>query len=530
VDLTRRRFLAGAGAAAVAVAAGCAGDDDSAAPTQPPTTAVLEAPALPAGANGDVFTLGVAAGDQTPDGFALWTRLAPQPLEANGGMPAADAEVVWEVAQDDSFAVVVAAGTATAPADHAHAVHVTVEDLEPDTAYAYRFRAGDHASTIGHARTFPTGDSSPDRIRFAMATCQDRASGYYAAHRAIASEPDLDLVVFLGDYIYEFPGPDTAGPDERVNLGPVPVTLDDYRRRYALYKTDLDLQAAHAAHAWLILWDDHEVENDYEGSQPGPSTPVEGFADRRAAAYQAWWEHQPTRLPAPTAAGLQLYREVAYGDLVRFLVLDVRQYGDPVPCRASSALDFGPTCAEREDLDRSLLGAGQEAWLRDVLPKGAAQWTAITQGVMFAGLNAGDPGGPAQYFLESWDGYPGARRRLVDDVVASGANNPVVLSGDYHASFVSDVRADPFDLSLPVVATEFLVTSISTFNFPTDYRGQNPQVRYFEPTSGYAVCDVTPGEWRTDFKYVSDVNDPDASVSTGATFLVADGSVVANRV
>jgi alkaline phosphatase D len=530
VPLTRRQFLALSAAGAVAA---CAGDSSSnagggAPSSSTPTTAAV--PPLPAGVDGtNVFMLGVASGDAYDGKVTLWTRLAPAPLATGGGMPDSPVQVRWEVARDSAFADVVSSGLADAKPEFAHSVHVDVA-LEPGAAYHYRFLIGDQMSPRGVTSVLPAAGRSLDRLRFAIATCQDYASGYYAAHRAIAAEPDLAFVLFLGDYIYEFPGPDAPAPGERVNLGPAPVTLDDFRRRYAQYKSDPDLQAAHAAVPWLMIWDDHEVENNYEANQPGPGFP-DDVATRRAAAYQAWWEHQPVRLDPPEDASLRIYRDAAAGDLVRFFLLDVRQYGGPVPCRATSQADVGATCPEREEPDRQLLGDAQEQWVLDALGRSEARWNAVAQGVMIAGLDTrAAPSDAPTYYLESWDGWPAARARLVDGIAGSGARNPVVLTGDYHASFVNDVRAEPTDLSAPVVATEFLVTSISTFTFPTDYTAQNPQVRYFEPRNGYAVCTVTPEQWRTEFKYVSDVKDPNATVEPGATFVVADGAVTATRV
>jgi alkaline phosphatase D len=533
VALTRREFLLLAGAGVGAGVAACSSSGDSSATTSvaadtSTTVAAVTTPTLPAGVVGDVFTLGVAAGDPDDGSVILWTRLAPSPLQTGGGMPATPVDVEWQVATDDAFADVVRAGIATALPEYAHSLHVPVE-LSYGTVFRYRFRIGDQISAVGRASVLPPATAAVDRVRLAMATCQDYTSGYYAAHRAIAAEPDLDLVLFLGDYIYEFAQPDGTTEADRVNLGPVPVTLDDYRARYARYKTDPDLQAAHAAAPWLMIWDDHEVENDYEDDQAGPGYP-DDVATRRIGAYQAWWEHLPVRIDPPTDGRARIYRDAAYGDLLRLYLLDVRQNGDPIPCRDTSTLDVGPTCAEREDPSRYLLDPDQEAWAIDALGASTARWNAVAQGVMIAGLDTRSPDTPATYYLESWDGWPAARTRFVNQIAASGARNPVVLTGDYHASFVNDVRADPADLTLPVVATEFLVTAISTFTFPEDFTAQNPQVRYFEPTNGYALCTVTPQMWRTEFKYVSDVKDPSATVSTGATFVVDDGGVTANRV
>jgi alkaline phosphatase D len=469
---------------------------------------------------GPAFTLGVASGDPRPDRVVLWTRLAPFPLEG-GGMPDAPVEVAWDVATDDGFRDVVRKGVATARPSAAHSLHVDVRGLEPASDYFYRFRLGDDISPVGRTRTLPRRDASPERLRLALASCQDYGTGYYTSYRDLADR-DVDVVLFLGDYIYEHP---IFAFDGRANPTTEAVTLDDYRARYALYHTDPDLQAAHHAVPWVATWDDHDVSNNYAGDTTETGASPDQFRARRAAAYRAWYEHVPVRLAPPRGPDVRLYREFAFGDLARFFVLDVRQHAAEPPCRDVSEplTDQGPTCPEREDPGRSILGREQQRWLLDALGRADERWSVLAQQVMMAGLNVNPADGPPEYYLDSWDGYPASRRRVLDGLGEADVASPIVLTGDYHASFVADLRRDPFDTDGRVVATEFVGPAISSIPFATDFREQNPHVRYFEPRNGYATCTVERDQWTTEFRYVTDVRDPQAAVEPGAAFVVERG-------
>lgn len=521
--LSRRAFLGGTAAAVLAAACG-GGDDGAAAPDTSTTTASTNPPVtLP----GPPFTLGVASGDPQPDRVIIWTRLAPEP-RTGGGMPAQPVDVSWEMASDSGFTTVVQSGRAVASPDLAHAVHVDVTGLDPATAYWYRFTVGDEVSPVGRTRTLPGADDSPDALRFAVGNCQHFELGYYAAYRHMAGD-DLDLVLFLGDYIYEFPAgdpPRQSAPDGFTE------TLDDYRNRYASYKTDADLQAAHAAFPWVVTWDDHEVSNNYEGDTDEAGSPPDVVRARRAAAYRAWYEHMPVRMDPPSDADVTVYRDVAFGDLARLFVLDERQYGDVPPCRGEPGVvaDVG-NCAALEAADSGdFLGPEQEGWLYDGLASSTATWNIIGNPVMLAGLNAGTADAPS-YFLESWDGHPAARLRLLDQLAAggSGVSNPVVVTGDYHAGFVNDVHQVPFDQSSPVVATELLSPAISSALFPTDYTALNPHVKYFVARHGYLRCTVEADRLTAEYQLVSDVQDPDATIATDATWVITAGSPEAVR-
>jgi alkaline phosphatase D len=527
--LTRRAFLIGAASLGVAACTGNSDDDaDDGAADGGPTTGSGARPATPPPPlAGPPFTLGVASGDPLPDRVILWTRLAPEPLEVGGGMPDEDVDVEWEVAADDSFTQLVVSGVAVAGPQRAHTVHVDAAGLEPDTWYAYRFRVGDEVSPVGRTRTAPPIDSSPEQLRLAVANCQDFAGGYFAAYRDIASQ-DFDAVLFLGDYIYEAPGPDD--PDEaraeRKNLGGPPASLDDYRRRYAWYRLDHDLQDAHAACPWIVTFDDHEVINNYAGDDGAQFGSGPDFAALRAVAYQAWWEHLPMRIDPPEDTDISVHREIVWGDLADLFVMETRSDADPPPCRDTSNFDAGPTCAERDDPSRSALGAAQKEWLFEGLAAATAQWTVLGNPVLMAGLDIAPPGQPGEYWLETWDGYPVERRELAEWLIDQQVPNPIVLTGDYHAAFVNVVKPDPWDPAAPVAAPELLATSVSSGLYGYDYTGvTNPQIQWFDGEHhGYLDCVIGRDSVMAHFRTVDDVGDPRSGIGTAATFEVTPGA------
>ncbi len=473
------------------------------------------------------FTLGVASGDPLPGGVVLWTRLASEPSAPGGGMAGDAVPVRWEVARDESFSAIVRRGTATARPDAAHSVHVDVRGLEPGHDYWYRFLAGGQDSPVGRTRTAPAATASNRSLRFAFASCQHYEQGYFTAHRHLADE-DLDLVLFLGDYIYE--GGASDGKVRR-HEGPEPTDLEAYRARYATYKADPDLQAAHLAHAWAVIWDDHEVENNYAGdhAQNGTMT-TEAFRARRAAAYRAWWEHQPVRLPAPTGPDVRMYRSLDFGRLASFQLLDTRQYRSDQPC--GSTIDIGAPCADIDAPDATMLGEGQTKWLSGQLDASRSRWNVVAQQVMVGSVNFAPslPNGGI-INLDQWDAYTAARSSLLKQL-AQLAPNPVVITGDIHSSWVHDLTAATSDASGTndrVVATELVGTSItSSFTLEPIVRGavvSQPTIRYFEGTKhGYVRADVDRDRLRADFRYVSGIDAPTATIETGASFVVEAGT------
>jgi alkaline phosphatase D len=474
------------------------------------------------------FQLGVACGEPDPHGFALWTRLAPKPLEG-GGMPADDVQVDWQVAEDERFAKVVASGSETARRELAHAVHVEVAGLQPDRWYFYRFRAGSEISPVARARTTPPPDVTPAKLRFAFASCQHYESGYFTALRHMAAE-DLDLVAHLGDYIYEGKGQDGR---PRKHAGGEIVTLEDYRTRHAQYKSDSDLQAAHHACPWLVTWDDHEVDNNYaDGTSEEQRVSADDFLTRRAHAYQAYYEHMPLRLGAkPVGHDMRLYRNVSFGRLAEFAVLDTRQYRTDQPCGDRNVV----ACDGVFDPKATLLGDAQEQWLQQTLQRSPAVWNVLAQQIMFGRADR-DPGPDVTWSMDQWSGYDVARNRLLAFLRDERIRNPVVLTGDIHSNWVNDLKVDFGKPESPTVATELVGTSIASGgdgvavdDYVTAILDQNPFVRFFNKERGYVSCTVTPSEWRADYQVVEKVSEKGAPLITRASFRVEDGKAGAQR-
>jgi alkaline phosphatase D len=475
------------------------------------------------------FSLGVASGSPGADGVVLWTRLAPEPLNG-GGMTGESVEVGWEVAADRAFRQILRSGRSAALAEHGHSVHVEVDGLLPGRDYWYRFHAGAEQSPVGHTRTLPAADALPRRLRFAFCSCQNFEHGYYGAYRHMAEE-DLDLVLHLGDYIYE----SNWGSDPvRRHAGPEPRTLVEYRNRHAQYKTDRDLQRMHAAAPWLLTWDDHEVDNDYANDRAEDLDP--GFLARRAAAYLAYFEHMPLRgLARPREGGMRLYDRCDFGRLARFHVLDDRQYRShqacPKPGRGGA--NVVSDCAELFDPGRSLLGFEQEGWLDAGLRSSPARWDVIAQQTLMARVD-GQRGEGEKFWTDGWDGYPAARARLLGQIARREAGNAVVVGGDLHANWVCDLKQDFLDPAAPVIATEFVGTSIASFGRPQsaidEVLPENPHVRLAETTRrGYTVMEIEAARCSVKLRVVDDAADPATGISTRANFIVESGRPGAQR-
>ncbi|MPZ00900.1 MAG: alkaline phosphatase [Actinophytocola sp.] len=517
----RRRFLAAVAGVAGLAALGQVPADRAIAAVRPRS-------------GGYPFTLGVASGDPAPDGAVLWTRLAPEPLAPDGGMPAKRVPVQWQVATDDRMRRVIHAGTAVALPELAHSVHVELSGLEPGREYFYAFRYRDDASDIGRTKTAPPPGAHLDAMSFAFASCQRWDDGYYAPYRHLAMD-DLDLVVHLGDYLYEY------GINEHGGFRNVPVpdqfrtdttTLDRYRIQYGLYKSDQNLQQAHARFPWLVTWDDHEVDNDYAGTVQGYSGA--DITARRAAAYQAFYEHLPLRRSSmPRDGDILLYRRLAYGDLAQFDVLDTRQYRSVPPCGWGEADE----CDAAYDPSVTMTGSAQERWLLDGLSVSTARWNVLANQVLMARLDHdGDEGDTV--WNDAWDGYPAARQRIIDHIVQAGVRNPVVITGDWHSTFVNDINTDFTDPDSATVATEFVGTSISS-NGDREVYGPyygpmikfNPHIKFFDgDRRGYVRCTVDQQHWRSDLQMVTTVSRPDAPAYTLASFVVEDGRPGAHEV
>jgi alkaline phosphatase D len=472
------------------------------------------------------FTLGIASGDPLPDGVVLWTRLAPDPLNG-GGMPNHPFPVQWEVSLDSNFKKVVQRGTELSKPQLGHSVHVEVNGLESFTWYYYRFKSGSEISPIGKTKTAPAYNSQVDQLNFAFASCQNWPVGYYTAYQHMAKE-DIDLVVHLGDYIYEGNHNSAVRPINQT-FSEI-YTIDDYRNRYALYKLDSDLQAAHANFPWIVTFDDHEVDNNYAGDIPQDPAKQskEDFLKRRAVAYQAYYEHMPLRRTSfPNGSDIQIYRRLSYGNLVDFNVLDTRQYRDD---QANGDGWKNPT-PESTDPTRTLLGEQQERWLLDGLAATQAKWKVLAQQVFFARRDRSFDSEEEYYSMDSWDGYPGARQRILDFLEEKNISNTVILTGDVHTNWANEVKADFDDATSKNVAVEFVGTSITSNGDGSDVNSEteqvlqeNPHIKFFNNQRGYVRCKLTQQKWQSDFMVVPYVSRPGAPIETRTSFIVEDGT------
>ncbi|MFD0899932.1 alkaline phosphatase D family protein [Actinomadura sediminis] len=479
---------------------------------------------------GDPFTLGVASGDPEPDGFVLWTRLALDPLAEDGlgGMPNRDVEVRWEVARDERFRKVERRGTAVARPENAHSVHVELNGLRHGRDYWYRFRAGDHFSPVGRTVTAPRPDSFGPALAMAFVSCSQYEHGYFTAYRRLAEEHP-DLILHLGDYQYEYkPNHYTIpGGNVRDHQGPETVTLANYRQRHAQYKADPDLQAAHAAAPWLVVFDDHEVENNWADDVPeaGSDTPDPAdFRRRRVAAFKAYYENMPLRRRSiPNGPDIQIYRRVRWGKLANFHMLDTRQFRDDQGCG-----DGYKDCPAATDPKRSITGDEQEKWLLDGFDASRARWDVIGQQVFFAQRD--NNAGPAKITsMDGWDGYVASRRRITEGWIDRKVRNPVVLTGDVHAHWASDLKLDYDDPDSPTVGSELVATSITSGgdgrdSNPADhpFLQINPHLRFYNNQRGYVLTKIDKHEMRADFKTLPTVRDHEAQASTKATFVIED--------
>jgi alkaline phosphatase D len=482
------------------------------------------------------FTLGVASGDPSPNGIVLWTRLAPDPLVSGGGLPAEPFEVRYELSKDEEFHTIHRKGTTVALPDEAHSVHVEIDGLGPEHQYFYRFMAGPEISPVGRTRTRPPGNSMVRSLTFAFVSCQNWPDGYFTPYFEVARSEDIEAVIHLGDYIYEGPNSIVRPHAPRREI----FSLDDYRIRHGQYKTDPDLQAAHAAHPWLVTWDDHEFKNNYADEDvDGPDQPPEIVRERRAFAYRAYWEHMPlARARKPEGPDLQLYRRFTWGKLATFNVLDGRQYRSdqpPATC-AAAARDGSGYCPVNLDPARSMLGAEQRDWLFQDLASTKARWNVLAQQTGFAPLNGPLVAGGAPRFAgtDNWDGYVADRQRIIDWIVEHQTPNPVVLTGDTHQHWVRNVPRHYSSLDDPVAA-EFMGTSISTNGDPATATTlfavpDNPHILLRNNNRGYVKCTLTPDAWTSEFRIATTVRQPQATMSTLATFAVENGIPGAQRV
>ncbi len=481
------------------------------------------------------FSLGVASGDPSSDGFVMWTKLAPKPLEPGGGMPGKPVEVEWRVASDEGMKQVVRKGMVMAHPELGHAVHVEVAGLEPARDYFYRFAAGGEVSRTGRSRTFPRAGAAPGRVRFAVAGCQRYEAGYFTAFRHIAAER-FDFVFHYGDYIYEYPslrlGQKSAWPIIRAmpeESGEC-FTLDDYRRRYAAYQLNTELQDAHASAPFIMSFDDHEVVNDWAGETTVKQQPREQFLLRRAAAFQAWYEHLPLRraqMPHGTnGADIQAYRRLAVGDLLTVNVLDTRQYRTGTTCGARVMAG----CAEALEPNRTMLGEAQERWLYESF-KQPLRWTLLAQQIPIMRQDRNvDPAifGPS---MDKWDGTVAARDRLFAAVEQSKLRNLISVAGDIHINCAGELKKNFDDEKSATLGVDFTATSVTSLGDGFDSNNrfktlmqQDPHIKFYNGQRGYVRHVVTLQRWEADYQVLDKVSSPDGTMSTRKSFVVEDGN------
>lgn len=523
VAATRRQFLTVTGASAAAALSpwllGVASDRDRA---RAPTPRMRGYP----------FELGIASGDPLPTAVVIWTRLVLDPFTPFGGMGYHRFPVQWQLAEDEAFRHVVKSGTAMARPESAHSVHVDVRGLRPSHEYFYRFRAGGELSPVGRTKTAPPAGASPERFSFAFASCQSWTSGYYTAYADMARR-HFDVVVHLGDYIYEYgvrpeiargeelPGHLTFPPLHEVS------SLDQYRDFYALFKADPDLQAAHASAPWIVTIDDHEVMDNWAADSPRnppPSwqhdEPLGDFLIRRANGFRAHWEHMPMRIPRPDGPDMRLYRRFAFGDLLELNILDTRQY------RSQQVAQDSPAW---QDPARTITGDEQESWLLDGLAGSSRRWNVIAQQNAMAQLDSQT--GPGQRFgMDRWDGYPASRGRILAGAHERGVRNLVSIGGDVHRSIASDLKLDFDDPASPTVGAEFVGTSIASGGDGVDLDtagrrtlDENQHVKYVNVQRGYVDCTVTPQSWRSDYRVAEYITERGGPMSVRTSLVVEDG-------
>ncbi|MFD9304135.1 alkaline phosphatase D family protein [Streptomyces sp. NPDC060048] len=519
-----------------------------------PMAALAATPAHAAtSADAPSFAHGVASGDPLPDGILLWTRVTPTPDAVPGSGAGPALQVGWEIAEDKAFSRIVAGGSVATSAARDHTVKADVRGLRPQTTYWYRFTAGAAVSPVGRTRTAPAAETTTPGVRFGVVSCANWESGYFSAYRHLAARGDLDAVLHLGDYIYEY---QTGGYPEakyvvrRHEPEHEILTLADYRTRHGKYKTDADLQALHLAHPVIAIWDDHEIANDtWSGGAENHDPATEGdFAARAAAARQAYFEWMPVR----TSTEGTVYRRLRFGTLADLHLLDLRSF------RSQQA---GIGSGEVDDPERTLTGRAQLDWLKAGLAGSQATWKLVGTSVMispvaFGSLPAhlleplaellGLPKGGLAINVDQWDGYTDDRRELLGHLADRSVRNTVFLTGDIHMAWANDVPVTaatyPWSRSAGV---EFVVTSVTSDNIddllhvPADtaslvaetaIKAANRHVKWLDMDShGYGVLDVTAERSQMDYYTVSDKRRQDATAAWQRSYRTLNGTQKVER-
>ncbi|WSF63010.1 alkaline phosphatase D family protein [Streptomyces sp. NBC_01352] len=515
--IRRRRFL-GAGAVTLGAASAAAAGQLLSGSASASVGGATATAGAGTSVSGTVFKLGVASGDPLPTAIVLWTRVLPANPGSSGILPPTVA-VTWELASDSGFTKIVKSGTATASSSLGYSVHVDVTGLTPATDYWYRFKALSRTSRTGRTRTAPAAGSTPEKLRIALASCQNWAHGYFTAYQDMRDQKP-DLVLFVGDYIYESPA--YSYRVRRHDGTGSPVTLTEYRARHEQYGTDPDLQAMRAAAPFVVVFDDHEVEQDWAGDAANDPVawPTDKFLARRKAAFQAFYEHMPIRAAQkPSGPDVLMYRKLDFGTLARLHVLDTRQYRDDQATTADGATQTG----------RVIMGDTQRNWLVNSARSSGRQWNLVASQVMMAETDF-LAGVGKEWAYDAWDGYQKERASLLAEF--QDVRNPVVLSGDRHRTIVSDLKLDFDDVNSPVVGAEFVGTSISSAGdedlvaFAAEWApklADNPHWKMIDARRGYLLFDITTDRIEAQLRTISTVSTKNGTTTQAATFRVEDG-------
>ncbi|AYJ50961.1 alkaline phosphatase D family protein [Rhodococcus sp. P1Y] len=473
------------------------------------------------------FRLGVASGDPLPDSVLLWTRLATDPFAYQGGMTPGVVPVRWQIATDEKFTSIAQEGIDLATEFDGWSLHIDVKGLNPGREYFYRFLVGPHSSPVGRTKTAPAAGQALQQLDFAWASCQKWEDGYFGAYSDLA-QSNLDVVFFLGDYIYEY-----AIKDEGARAGqPMPesasretMQLSDYRDRYALYKADENLAAAHASAPFVSTFDDHEVDNNWASDISQDGDDPREFLLRRADAFKAWWENTPVRANVkPAGPDMKVYRRFSFGDLVDFSVLDTRQYRSD---QANGDKEHAQN-AETADPSRTITGAEQEQWILDGFSS-PSTWNFLAHQTVISDLAQGLDG-DRKVGMDPWSGYEASRHRILDGARDRGTKNVASIVGDIHRTIVSELQRDYQDQVSPVVGVEIATTSIASGKDGADVDGTgaaiaacSPHVKFGNARRGYLRGRLTPNEWRSEVRVLDAVSRPGASIRTATTVTVPEG-------
>ena len=469
------------------------------------------------------FYLGVASGDPRPDSVVIWTRLARETL-GNARSRNEPVAVDYEIAETANFSTIYRKGSAAALPELGYSVHLDLQGLNPGKEYYYRWMLGGEVSNVGRTKTAPALDATTESFRFGFASCQQYEHGYFTALDHMAKER-FDLIVHLGDYIYE----ETWGANNvRHHNAPEIYTLDDYRARYELYKQDPDLQAAHASAPWAVTWDDHEVDDNYANAIAVDEQTPKQLLIRRAAAYQAFYEFMPIRLPSGRqGASMQIYRPLQFGTLMDMIILDTRQYRNDQACGDG----MKPSCDQHREPNRTLLGEAQKDWLFKRLRTSGSTWNVMAQQVMMGRLLRRNEQEEEMFLMDIWDGYPDERDELLARLKSAQTPNPIVLTGDIHSNWVNNILSDFSNESSEVIATEFVGTSITSGGDGSDISNttaqtlsDNAHVKFYNRQRGYVSCHLSKDLWQSDYKILDKVTEPGHPIRTRASFVVEAGN------